>query len=78
MTAQQMKKWEYWSLDLAALPRRHSETDVLNEMGREGWELVAVTPPHRGIFKRLVPDAEQVAPPKSSTRRNRNPATNES
>jgi hypothetical protein len=53
--------WEY----LCAAPRTIGGfTEALNEAGRSGWEMVAVTPQGITCFKRpTAPAAPQVAPP---------------
>jgi hypothetical protein len=42
-----MQKWEYKFVYLV-------REDKANELGRDGWELVAVTPDNEAIFKRPI------------------------
>jgi len=44
-----MKKWEYKTRQVGI---RLSIDNVLNELGKEGWELVAVGPHSTAFFKR--------------------------
>jgi hypothetical protein len=37
-----MVLWEYLTIDLAYLPARTDEVDVLNDAGERGWELIAI------------------------------------
>jgi hypothetical protein len=62
-----MNRWEYDKLDLNDLPRKTDEVDVLNEAGKGGWELVALTANNVAILKRVV--AQEPAPAKSTSRR---------
>jgi len=48
-----MAKWEYRKLDLNDLPRGSDDVGVLNRVGGEGWELVAITPNNVAYLKRL-------------------------
>jgi hypothetical protein len=49
-----MPQWEYTKLDLNDLPRNTQELEVLNDAGKDGWELVTIL---NGIayLKREVP-----------------------
>jgi hypothetical protein len=38
-----MSLWEYDKIDLNSLPRKTDDLDVLNDAGKEGWELVIIT-----------------------------------
>ena len=38
-----MPEWRYDKIDLGGLPRRTSDIDVLNDAGKDGWELVTDT-----------------------------------
>jgi DNA-binding protein H-NS len=46
--------WEYCVLDLANIPRRQSDLDLLNRAGQQGWELIALAPPHRALMRRAL------------------------
>jgi hypothetical protein len=39
-----MPKWKYRKIDLNDLSRKGSEIDVLNTLGYDDWDLVAITP----------------------------------
>ena len=47
-----MSEWEYQKLDLNDARPRQDDVDMLNRAGREGWELVAVTPSGVAYLKR--------------------------
>jgi hypothetical protein len=49
-----MPKWEYEKIDLSDTPRRGDEIDLLDTLGEEGWELVAITQKHVAYLKRQV------------------------
>jgi hypothetical protein len=38
-----MRQWEYHKIDLNDLPRRTNDMDLLNDAGRNGWELVILS-----------------------------------
>lgn len=64
-----MDQWEYDKLDLNALPRKADEVDLLNDAGKDGWELIAITPNNIAYLKRRI-----AAPaPVKSTRRKADP-----
>jgi hypothetical protein len=50
-----MPEWEYITLDLSDLPRRTTELDLLNEVGKDGWELVMIMSNNIAYLKRQVP-----------------------
>jgi hypothetical protein len=50
-----MPHWEYRKIDLSYAPRRGDLIDLLNDAGKEGWELVALTPNAMAYMKRSVP-----------------------
>ena len=47
-----MPKWEYLTINLRDLPITTQASDMLNEVGKEGWELVAITGNGVAYFKR--------------------------
>ena len=49
-----MPEWEYISLNLSDLPRNTEGIDLLNDAGKEGWELVALTGNNLAYLKRQV------------------------
>ena len=54
-----MTKWEYTAIEIF---RRGDDIKVLNDFGRDGWEMVAAWPEKDRVayrFKRPLPDAEE-------------------
>jgi hypothetical protein len=49
-----MQQWEYDKLDLNDTPRKTGDVGMLNDAGREGWELVAITSNHIAYLKRQI------------------------
>jgi hypothetical protein len=49
--------WQYRKISLNELPRRTDDMDLLCHIGREGWELVHITPNNIAYFKREFHDA---------------------
>jgi hypothetical protein len=47
-----MPEWEYTKIDLNDLPPKASEIDVLNDAGKDGWELVLITSNNIAFLKR--------------------------
>ena len=47
-----MSEWEYMKIDLNDLPRRTEGIDLLNDAGKDGWELVALTSNNIAYLKR--------------------------
>jgi hypothetical protein len=64
-----MVRWEYLTLDLAYLPARTDDVDMLNDAGEQGWELVTIMSNHIAYLRRQVNPTE--APADRSTRRQR-------
>jgi hypothetical protein len=50
----QMPEWEYIKIDLNDLPRRTESIDLLNDAGKDGWELVALTSNNIAYLKRKI------------------------
>jgi hypothetical protein len=47
-----MAQWEYRKVDFGFLPRKVTDVDVLNELGKASWELVHIAPNNIAYFKR--------------------------
>jgi hypothetical protein len=54
-----MTEWEYISIDLSNLPFRTAALDLLNDAGREGWELVGITDNGLAYLKRQIDGSKQ-------------------
>jgi hypothetical protein len=63
-------QWEYRKIDLNDVPRRGLDVDVLNQLGRDGWEIVAVMDNGMAYLKRPVgaarPSRKRASPEPSS------------
>jgi hypothetical protein len=64
-----MVRWEYLTIDLANLPAKADEVDLLNDAGKKGWELIAIVSNHVAYLRRQVNPTD--APDDCSTRRRR-------
>jgi hypothetical protein len=60
-----MPQWEYSKIDLNNVPARSSEIDLLDDAGRDGWELVRITANNFAYLKRALDDAAPAAPPRA-------------
>jgi len=49
-----MPEWEYTTINLSDVPIKILVDDVLNNVGEEGWELIAITANHIAYLKRQV------------------------
>jgi hypothetical protein len=49
-----LPEWEYTRIDLNNLPGKASEIDVLNDAGKDGWELVLITTNNIVYLKRQI------------------------
>jgi hypothetical protein len=49
-----MPSWEYCTIDLNNLPARAQPTDLLNDAGDHGWELVSITANSIAYLKREI------------------------
>ena len=63
-----MPSWRYRLIDLANLPRWTRELDLLNEAGKDGWELVIINPNNVAYLRRAV-DTQTNAPDDRKGRR---------
>ena len=49
-----MPEWEYTRINLNDGPRRSDDIDLLNDAGKEGWELVNITTNNIAFLKRQI------------------------
>lgn len=71
-----MPRWEYDKIDLNDVPHRTEDIDLLNEAGKNGWELVHIANNKIAHLKRLTPEPESVkAAPQRAAKRASAPAT---
>jgi hypothetical protein len=47
-------EWEYTRINLNEVPRRTDDIDLLNDAGKNGWELVAITTNNIAFLKRSI------------------------
>lgn len=65
-----MPQWEYNKIDLSNVSARSDDVDLLDEAGRDGWELVSITANNVAYFKRLSGSPAAAAePPAKPARR---------
>jgi hypothetical protein len=66
-----MPQWEYSKIDLSNVPSRTSDVDLLDDAGRDGWELVGITANNFAYLKRRSDNgaAAAEAPRKQPARR---------
>lgn len=57
----EMPHWEYRKIDLGGAPVKNCDIDLLDDAGRDGWELVGITINGMAFLKRLLPDAAPAA-----------------
>jgi len=54
-----MPEFEYEKVNLNYIPRRGDDIDLLDELGEDGWELVAITANNIAYLKRQVAHAKK-------------------
>jgi DNA-binding protein H-NS len=65
-----MSGWEYRKIALNQLSAKTNDVDVLNDVGDEGWELVAILPNNIAFLKReIAPFADEGAEEASGSAR---------
>jgi hypothetical protein len=64
-----MPQWEYSKIDLSNLPPRTDDVDLLDDAGRDGWELVGIAANNFAYLKRLSAAAEAEPSAKQRARR---------
>jgi hypothetical protein len=58
-----MVEWEYHKIDLNDVPSKSEDVDLLNNAGRDGWELIEITSNNFAYLKR---QREELAPAKEA------------
>jgi hypothetical protein len=53
-------EWEYSRINLNEVPRRTDDIDLLNDAGKEGWELVTITTNNIAFLKRQIAEPARV------------------
>jgi hypothetical protein len=69
-----MAQWEYSKIDLNDASRRTDDIGLLNDAGKDGWELVGIASNSVAYFKRQLEEhaaAPEELPPAQSARRKR-------
>ena len=61
-----MPQWEYDKIDLSNLPTKIQDIDLLNDAGKERWELVGISTNHIAYLKRQI---NEEFPTKSARRK---------
>jgi hypothetical protein len=69
-----MLQWEYSKRDLSEVPSKLDDIDLLNDAGRDGWELVGITANNIAYLKRPVAGAAAAPEPPTVTRRRATPS----
>lgn len=49
-----MAQWEYSKIDLNDAPRKTDDIDLLNDAGKDGWELVGILSNNVAYLKRQI------------------------
>lgn len=57
-----MQLLEYLRINLNEAGKRQQDTDILNEIGKDGWELMGILPNNMAYLKRPIPNQLQAAP----------------
>jgi|GEM_PF-2940223 len=74
-----MPQWQYCKIDLSDMPTRMSDVELLDEAGRDGWELVGITANNFAYMKRPAGGAAAAtpaeAPQRQTVRRRTTPTT---
>lgn len=63
-----MAEWQYSKINLNDPPRRSDDIDMLNDVGKDGWELVGITGNNVAYLKRLVNEPPPAPAPRKAAR----------
>jgi hypothetical protein len=66
-----MPQWEYSKRNLGDAPTKTDDIDLLNDAGRDGWELVAITVNNLAYLKRPLGGVADAEPPARQPARRR-------
>jgi hypothetical protein len=64
-----MTQWEYSRIDLSDVPTKNTDMDLLEEAGKDGWELILITGNNVAYLKRPLPEAAPATKPRSKPAR---------
>ena len=64
-------RWQYLTIDLADLPTRTAEVDLLNDAGADGWKLVCLSSNNVAYLRRSVEDPADAPDDRLRRRRQR-------
>jgi len=70
-----MPQWEYSKIDLNNVPAKSNDLDALDDAGKDGWELVAITANNVAYFKRALEDPTAASQARAKTPPRRKAAT---
>lgn len=73
-----MPRWEYSKRSLNEAPAKTTDVDLLNNAGKEGWELVGITINNLAYLKRPLPAAAGADSPARQPVRRKTAPTRES
>ena len=68
-----MNEWEYSRINWNEVPRRADDIDVLNDAGKEGWELVTITTNNVAFLKRQIGEPARAPAPRRKAATARTP-----
>jgi hypothetical protein len=68
-----MNEWEYSTINLNEVPRGADDIDVLNNAGKDGWELVTISTNNVAFLKRQIGEPARVPATRRKTATARTP-----
>ena len=70
-----MPQWQYTKIDLNNVPAKSSDIDLLDDAGKDGWELVGITANSCAYLKRMVPDPDPPQAARTTATRRKSSST---